>query len=188
MNSGTEAIAITWRSSGSLIKIRPEPAPPDYYSVFTQKFHLLSSYTLTARSVQTEIHNLHGKCICCCGYLDKHTRLNFYLYEPPKPNICHGINVRSGDDSVALWQSEKLVCFPYVICPAGTWHPKISPFKIIKPSHPPAVLIWSRKLQCCTILKVPWASVNWVLMWAPSLLWGFSGQKSNCNFNLDSLL
>lgn len=108
---GTEAIANTWRSSRSLIKIPPEPVPPDYYSVFTQKFYLVSSYTLTARSVQTEIHNLHGKCICCCGYLDKHTRLNFYLYEPQKPNICQGIIVRSGDDSVALWHSKKLVHF-----------------------------------------------------------------------------
>lgn len=92
--------------------------PPDYYSVFTQKFYLDSSYTLTVRSVQTEIHNLHGKCICCCGYLDKHTRLNFYLYELQKPNICQGIIVRSGDDTVALLHSKKLVHFLNVICPA----------------------------------------------------------------------
>lgn len=117
----TEAIAKTQRkrSSGSLIKMPPETVPPDYYSVFTQKFYLVSSYTLTARSVQTEIHNLHGKCICCCGYLDKHTRLNFYLYEPQKPNIYQGIIVRSGEDSVALWHREKLVGFINAVCPAG---------------------------------------------------------------------
>ena len=93
--------------------------PPDYYSVFTQKFYLVSSYTLTARSVQTEIHNLHGKCICFCGYLDKHTRLNFYLYEPQKPNIYQGIIVRSQVDCIALWHRKKLVPRINVICPAG---------------------------------------------------------------------
>lgn len=103
----------------SLIKIPTEPVPPDYYSVFTQKFYLVSSYTLTARSVQTKIHNLHGKCICCCGYLDKHTRLNFYLYEPQKPNIYQGIIVRSRVDSIALRHRKKLVPFINVICPAG---------------------------------------------------------------------
>lgn len=34
---------------------------------------------IDGKIVQTEIHNLHGKCIGGCGYLDKHTRLKFYL-------------------------------------------------------------------------------------------------------------
>lgn len=93
------------------------PVPADYYSVFTQKLYFVISYTLMTGSVQTEIHNLHGKCICCCGYLDKHTRLNFYLYEAPKPNICQGIIV--GDKSVAHWHSKKHVHFPNAISLAG---------------------------------------------------------------------
>lgn len=61
-----------------------------------QTFNPVSSYTFTVRAVQTEIHILHWKSIRRCGYLDKHTRLNFYLYEPEKPNIYQAIIVRSG--------------------------------------------------------------------------------------------
>lgn len=164
----------------------PEPVPLDYYSVFTQKFYLVSSYTLTARSVQTEIHNLHGKCICCCGYLDKHTRLNFYLYEPQKPNIYQGIIVRSGVDSVALFGTVRNLCILLMwsvqqggVCSFAI--PKISPWQNIELLC--AVFILSSCLVCFMISRHHQASHLWM---SRCFLLGNVKCEGNWNVNFHS--
>lgn len=98
--------------------LKPEPLD-NYYSGFMQKPSLVSSYTLTVRAVQIEIHNQHGKCICSCGYFDKHTRLNFYFYELQESNICQRIVVRTGEDLVLLRYSINPVNLLNVIRPAN---------------------------------------------------------------------
>lgn len=55
--------------------------------IYPDTFNPVTSYTFAVRSVQTEIHILLWKSLRHYAYLDKHTRLNFYLYELEKPNI-----------------------------------------------------------------------------------------------------
>lgn len=73
-------------------------------------FNPVSSYTFTVRSVQTETHILLWKSIRLCGYLDKHTRLNFYLCELEKRNIYQAIT-DLGDVFLAPRHSSVTVSF-----------------------------------------------------------------------------
>lgn len=59
--------------------------------IYPDTFNHVTSYTFPVRSVQTEIHILLWKSLRHYAYLNKHTRLNFYLYELEKPNIYQAI-------------------------------------------------------------------------------------------------